>query len=65
MANWAGEDGTSVTVHSLKRKLRSLKDAPDDIRRYCFSEDDVNEMLDEMLADGTAELNAEKGLVWL
>ena len=65
VANWAKEDGTSVTVHRLSRKLRSLRDAPSHIRDFMRSEDEVQAMLEKMLADGTAELDVEKGLVWL
>ena len=65
VANWAREDGTPATVHRLRRKLRSLKDAPAYIREYMRSEDEVEAMLEKMLADGTAELDPEEGLVWL
>ncbi len=65
VANWAKEDGTSITVHSLRRKLRSLRDAPSYIRDFIRSEDEVQAMLEKMLADGTADLDPDKGLVWL
>ena len=65
VANWAKEDGTSITVHSLRRKLRSLRDAPSYIRDFMRSEDEVRAMLEKMLADGTAELDPDKGLVRL
>ena len=65
VANWAGENGKSITVHSLRRKLRSLREAPTYIRDFMRSKDEVQERLEEMLADGTAELDPDEGLVWL
>ncbi len=65
VANWARENGKSITVHRLRSKLRSLKDAPAYIREYMRSEDEVQAMLEKMLADGTADLDPDKGLVWL